>query len=130
MSGEWWRLTHQLVPNDEWTNLLEERNALAAGLAEMQQAMDELHVKHGRSMRRLAEAERDAALGRIALRFVDRAGDTCDEDPAETICVEFYLAMAEEVERQRATRGLPAASLPPAVHKDKQTGSHDCITYG
>ena len=40
-------------------------DALAAQMAEMRQAMDELHVKHGRSMRgieqleaRLAEAER------------------------------------------------------------------------
>ena len=48
----------------------------------------------------LAEAERDAALGRIAMRFVDRAGDYCDVDPAERICDEFYRAMGEEVERQ------------------------------
>jgi hypothetical protein len=41
-------------------------DALAAQMAEMRQAMDELHVKHGRSMRgieqleaRLAEAEQD-----------------------------------------------------------------------
>lgn len=49
---------------------------------------------------RLAEAERDAALGRIAMRFVDRAGDYCDVDPAERICDEFNKAMGDEVERQ------------------------------
>jgi hypothetical protein len=34
------------------------------------------------------------------MRFVDRAGDYCDVDPAERICDEFYKAMGEEVDRQ------------------------------
>lgn len=49
---------------------------------------------------RLAEAERDAALGRIAIKFVDRAGDYCAVDPPGLICSEFHAAMAAEVERQ------------------------------
>lgn len=56
---------------------------------------------------RLAEAERDAALGRIAIKFVDRAGDYCDVDPAERICDEFSKAMGDEVERQQVARGFP-----------------------
>lgn len=61
---------------------------------------------------RLAEIEGDALLGQIAMRFVDRAGDTCEIDTAETICNEFHLTMASEVERQRALRGLPALRIP------------------
>lgn len=49
---------------------------------------------------RMMAAERDAAIGRIAMRFIDRAGDTCEEDTAETICAEFYAAILEEVNRQ------------------------------
>jgi len=41
-----------------------------------------------RKLRRLA------AFGKVALRFVDRAGDHCKEDPAEKICDEFAAAMA------------------------------------
>ena len=52
----------------------------------------------------LAEAERDAALGRIAIRYVDRAGDYCEQDPAERICDEFSKAMHDEVERQWQAR--------------------------
>ncbi len=59
-------------------------DALAAQMAEMRQAMDELHVKHGRSMRgieqleaRLAEAERDAARYRW-LRNTATTSDWCD----------------------------------------------------
>jgi hypothetical protein len=47
---------------------------------------------------KLKEAERDAALGRVAIKFVDRAGDWCDVDPAERICAEFYKAMSEAVD--------------------------------
>lgn len=39
----------------------------------------------------------DAELGRIAMRFVDRAGDVADCDPAERICAEFYKAMGDAV---------------------------------
>jgi hypothetical protein len=65
-----------------------EAKTYAARLAEMRQAMDELHVKHGRSMRgieqleaRLAEAERDAARYRFlqaeSKRFDPVLGVTC-----------------------------------------------------
>jgi hypothetical protein len=43
----------------------------------------------------------DAKLGRIAMRFVDRAGDTCPEDPAEKICAEFYAAMCAALDAQK-----------------------------
>lgn len=64
---------------------------------------------------RLAKAEDDAALGRIALRFVDRAGDYCGVDPAERICDEFHAAMATEVERQRHDRGVFALRTDSAT---------------
>jgi hypothetical protein len=43
----------------------------------------------------------DAELARVAMRFVDRAGDTCPEDPAEKICEEFYAAMCAVLDAQR-----------------------------
>lgn len=36
-------------------------------------------------------------LADTAMKFVDRAGDTCDIDTAEEICKEFYKAMAAVV---------------------------------
>lgn len=51
---------------------------------------------------KLKEAQKDAALERIAMRFVDRAGDYYPGDPAERICDEFNAAIGDEVERQRA----------------------------
>ncbi|MFA5899412.1 MAG: hypothetical protein WC829_09910 [Hyphomicrobium sp.] len=57
----------------------------------------------------LAEVERvskNAQLGRIAMRFVDRAGDYCDIDPAERICDQFYKAMSDQVTaRDAAMKG-------------------------
>ena len=48
---------------------------------------------------------KDAALGRVAMRFVDRAGDVHPGiDDAETICAEFHAAMMAELETH-----LPAA---------------------
>ena len=81
--------------------------------AEMDAAWDEREA-------RLAEAERDAALGRIAMRFVDRAGDYCDVDPAERICDEFSKAMGDEVERQfreRMQRDADSAGTKRAYHE-------------
>ena len=43
----------------------------------------------------------DAELGRIAMRFVDRAGDYCDIDPAERICDEFYKAISNAVMKDK-----------------------------
>jgi hypothetical protein len=51
---------------------------------------------------RVEAAERGAAFGEIAFRFVDRAGDYCKEDPAGRICDEFAEAMADEIDRQDA----------------------------
>ena len=62
--------------------------------------LGELQSENDALKARLAEAERDAALGRIAIKFVDRAGDYCAVDPPELICSEFHAAMAAEVERQ------------------------------
>ena len=43
---------------------------------------------------RIAELEKDAAYGRVAWRFVDRANDVHPGiDDAETICAEFSAAM-------------------------------------
>jgi len=39
----------------------------------------------------------DAELGRIAMRFVDRAGDPCEDDPAYCICTEFHKAMCDQI---------------------------------
>lgn len=50
----------------------------------------------------------DAELGRAAMRFIDRAGDYCKEDPAERICDEFHNAMADIVDRQCAKKGMPS----------------------
>jgi hypothetical protein len=43
--------------------------------------------------------KKEAELGNIAMRFVDRAGDVAICDSAERICDEFYVAMSEAVER-------------------------------
>jgi len=44
---------------------------------------------------------RDAELGRVAMRFVDRAGDVHPGiDDAETICADFYKAMCAAIEAQ------------------------------
>ena len=43
----------------------------------------------------------DAELGQIAMRFVDRAGDVCDSDPAEKICQEFYEAIGAAIDAAR-----------------------------
>ena len=51
---------------------------------------------------------RDAELGRVAMRFVDRAGDYCKEDPAERICDDFHAAMSDVVDRWCAMRGMPS----------------------
>ena len=47
------------------------------------------------------ELRADAELGRIAMKFVDRAGDYCDIDPAERICDQFYKAIADQVMAHR-----------------------------
>lgn len=52
--------------------------------------------------------KRDAELGQCAMRFVDRAGDYCKEDPAERICDQFSAAMADIVDRHGAMRGMPS----------------------
>lgn len=52
--------------------------------------------------------KRDAELGQCAMRFVDRAGDYCEEDSAERICDQFHAAMADIVDRHGAMRGMPS----------------------
>ena len=46
----------------------------------------------------LEAARKYAALGRIAIKFVDRAGDYCDIDPAERICDQFHKAMSDAID--------------------------------
>ena len=53
---------------------------------------------------------RDAALGRVAIGFVDRAGDVHPGiDDADTICAEFHVAMSQEL-----VKWLPAGMLEAA----------------
>ena len=47
------------------------------------------------------ELRKDALFGRVAMRFVDRAGDYCKEDPAEKICDEFNAAIHAAMEQQK-----------------------------
>lgn len=82
---------------DKYLGALEQAQALVARAENAEAALE--------------EAERDAALGRIAIRFVDRAGDYCEVDPAERICDEFSDAMAAEVERQWQARVARDAHL-------------------
>ena len=54
---------------------------------------------------RIAELEKDAAFGRVAMRFVDRAGDVHPGiDDAETICAEFSAAMHLAMEKMEVTK--------------------------
>lgn len=50
----------------------------------------------------------DTELANTALRFVDRAGDYCEVDPAEKICDEFSEAMGDVVDRFCAMIGMPS----------------------
>jgi hypothetical protein len=53
----------------------------------------------------LSRAGLDAALGRTAMRFVDRAGDVHPGiDDADTICAEFSSAMSILLEKHRPAR--------------------------
>ena len=53
----------------------------------------------------IAELEKDAAFGRVAMRFVDRAGDVHPGiDDAETICAEFSAAMRLASAKMGATK--------------------------
>ena len=56
-----------------------------------------LHPSVGQARAQLFDALKqvvqDAELGRTAMRFVDRAGDVAECDPAERICAEFNKAM-------------------------------------
>jgi hypothetical protein len=43
----------------------------------------------------------DIELGKVAMRFVDRAGDPADCDPAERICAEFHAAVSAVLNKWR-----------------------------
>lgn len=60
------------------------------------ETIDEL-IKERQQLRANKDAlERNARLGKVAMRFVDRAGDVHPGiDDAETICAEFYKAMSD-----------------------------------
>ena len=76
-----------------------------------------------RFMRKVAPAgnvvqlsSRDADLARVAMRFVDRAGDPCpDTDPAERICADFYAAMTAVLASQPA---IPDQQVPSRDQKN------------
>ena len=81
----------------------------AADLAEGDAAVIELLERENADLKaRLSQAQAvptinevwDARLGRVAMRFVDRAGDVHPGiDDAETICKQFHEAMMAEIER-------------------------------
>ncbi len=48
-----------------------------------------------------AALKADAELGKIAMRFVDRAGDWCEADPAEIICAEFNDSMRAAIDNAK-----------------------------
>lgn len=54
------------------------------------------------------DARQYEEYGKIAMKFVDRAGDYCEVDPAEKICDEFYEAIADKVDYFCAMRGMPS----------------------
>lgn len=50
----------------------------------------------------------DRELAETAMRYVDRAGDYCQEDPAEKICDAFYSTMSDVIGRFCAMVGMPS----------------------
>lgn len=50
----------------------------------------------------------DKELAETAMRYVDRAGDYCPQDPAEKICDEFSEAMGDVIDRFCAMIGMPS----------------------
>ncbi len=59
-----------------------------------------------------AQAERDAlakdaAIGRVVWRFIDRMNDVCDIDPAERIVQEFVDAVYPAIEAALPERVFP-----------------------
>lgn len=53
----------------------------------------------------------DAELGRVAMQFVDRAGDVHPGvDDAEAICAEFHAAMSAVIERMPHVQRMNAAN--------------------
>ena len=77
--------------------------AMTASRDEYQQAADKMawdhKVERDKLRQQLAEAQRDAELGKTAMKFVDRAGDVHPGiDDAETICSDFYKAMVNTLD--------------------------------
>lgn len=70
----------------------------------------------------LAEAEFDRELADTAMRFVDRAGDTCETDTAERICAEFHKAMSAVVFKYRPPHSAVTNEPAPAPDKEKTNG--------
>lgn len=53
-------------------------------------------------LKRVKTLEQDALLGKVAMRFVDRAGDVHPGiDDAEDICADFYKAMCKALDLGR-----------------------------
>jgi hypothetical protein len=93
---------------------LAETTPIVRQMGAMEQEIAELKSK-------VLRLEKDAALGKVAMRFVDRAGDVHPGiDDADTICAEFYTAMSAECVRQfpmprpvrSAENALDHASVP------------------
>jgi hypothetical protein len=63
---------------------------------------------------RCEELEIDAQFGRIAMQFVDRAGDYCDTDPASRICDEFHAAFCAQIDaNEEKIRARMAGEVKP-----------------
>lgn len=95
-----------MKPIPTWRETLGNSPTLVAAGAvgqAMQQEIDALRA-------RLVEVEKDAELGKTAMRFVDRAGDVHPGiDDAETICADFYKAMVATLEKNLSiARGAQA----------------------
>lgn len=70
----------------------------------------------------VAEAEFDRELADTAMRFVDRAGDTCETDTAERICAEFHKAMSAVVFKYRPPHSAVINEPAPAPSKEQTNG--------
>ena len=67
---------------------------------EIYDAADIIDYGNRRAAAAVLTLEKDAALGKVAMQFVDRAGDVHPGiDDAETICADFYKAMVAELHK-------------------------------
>ena len=76
----------------------------------MQRTLAEVNSRCESLQAELAKALKDAAIGKVVWKFIDRMGDVCEEDTADTILREFYDAALPAIE----------AALPDFSAKHKE----------